>query len=271
MVEASPDLMRRPRLPLTVLLWVGLLLVLTSCTSSSVPGSASGTTAGTPATAGAVTASTPAVAGTPTVTVTPSAPASSSAAGGLTAADRLAGLTSLKITDRGSGRLRTVPGTQKAPGKGRVYEVRVQVEAGLPIDGPVFAKFVLATLNDRRSWTENGKRTFARTDGTGDFTVVLATPDTSAALCRPLQTFGKLSCHEGSNAVLTMYRWVKGIAGYDGDTTGYRHYVVNHEVGHALGHHHEYCAGPGKLAPLMMQQTKGLKGCRPNPWPHPDA
>jgi hypothetical protein len=90
-------------------------------------------------------------------------------------------------------------------------------------------------------------------------------------MCEPLKTFGKLSCHEGDDAVLTMYRWVKGIPDYHGDVTGYRHYVVNHEVGHALGHGHQYCAGKGKLAPLMMQQTKGLLGCRPNPWPFPDA
>jgi hypothetical protein len=137
----------------------------------------------------------------------------------------------------------------------------------------VFAKFVLATLNDKRSWTENGTRTFARTDqgADADFSVVLASPQKSADMCEPLKTFGKLSCHEGDDAVLTMYRWVKGIPDYHGDVTGYRHYVVNHEVGHALGHGHQYCAGKGKLAPLMMQQTKGLLGCRPNPWPFPDA
>jgi hypothetical protein len=128
---------------------------------------------------------------------------------------------------------------------------------------------VLATLNDRRSWTENGRRRFARTDGAAQVRVVLASPATSAAICRPLRTFGKLSCREGSATVLTMYRWVKAIPEYAGDRDGYRRYVVNHEVGHALGHGHQYCGGRGRMAPVMMQQTKGLKGCRPNPWPHP--
>jgi hypothetical protein len=202
---------------------------------------------------------------TPSATSTPITAAGSR----LPALDRLAGLRTTKVAWRAGGKLRVVPGKSAAPGRGRVYRIRVEVEAGLNIDATAFATFVLATLNDRRSWTENGRRRFARTDGAADIRVVLASPQTSAALCRPLRTGGKLSCRQGNMAVVTSYRWTNAISEYAGNHDGYRHYVINHEVGHTLGHRHEYCPGRGRMAPVMMQQTKGLKGCKPNPWPHP--
>jgi hypothetical protein len=235
---------------------------------ASVPGPAGSGSAGVgnlaapPVTSGVTTS------GTPSTTVTPTDDDVADAAG-LTAADRTAGLLGTTVAQHGSGRLVVVPGSAPAPGSGPVKRVRVEVEAGLPIDGATFAAFVLQTLNDPRSWGHGGRMSFARTSGAYDIRVVLASPDTSAALCAPLQTMGTLSCGQGNTAVLTLYRWVKAIPDYGTDRTGYRHYVVNHEVGHTLGHGHEMCPGAGKVAPVMMQQTKGLKGCLPNSWPFP--
>lgn len=188
---------------------------------------------------------------------------------GLTAADRIAGLLKATIPQRGRQRLIVVPGSAPAPGNGPVKRIRVEVEAGLPVDGAAFADFVMSTLNDPRGWGRGGRMTFARTSGAYDLRVVLASPDTSERLCVPLRTRGTVSCGVGRAAVLTLYRWVRATPDYGTDRTGYRRYLINHEVGHTLGHGHRTCPGAGRVAPVMMQQTKGLKGCRPNSWPYP--
>ena len=64
-----------------------------------------------------------------------------------------------------------------------------------------------------------------------------------------------------------LHRWVRGSATYGTDLTSYRTYLVNHEVGHGLGHRHVSCPAPGRPAPIMVQQTLGLEGCRAWPWP----
>lgn len=47
----------------------------------------------------------------------------------------------------------------------------------------------------------------------------------------------------------------------------YRTYVINHELGHVLGHDHASLSEPTLEAPIMIQQTKGLKGFSKNIWP----
>jgi hypothetical protein len=182
--------------------------------------------------------------------------------------DRIAGVLSREVAPVGSGGTVVVPGSAPAPGAGEERRVRVEIEGGLPLDGAAVAGFVMATLNDPRSWTAGGL-TFSRTDGDADVVVVLASPQTSARMCLPLETGGTLSCREGPRAIITTYRWVGGMEDYGDDLTGYRQYVVNHEVGHVLGHGHESCPAAGQPAPVMQQQTKGVGPCLPNPWPYP--
>ena len=172
------------------------------------------------------------------------------------------------VTQRGQGALDVVPGAVRAPGRGQVVTVRVDVERGIGVAAQAFADEVMSTLNDPRSWGHGGTRTFARTDGPADVRVILASPMTSADLCRPLVTNGRLSCSAGERAIVTSYRWANGTAEF-ADLGVYRRYVVNHEVGHVLGKSHERCVAAGRAAPVMQQQTIRVAPCLPNAWPFP--
>ena len=166
--------------------------------------------------------------------------------------------------------LDVVPGGSARVGTGQLFRYLVEVESSLGADGAAFARAVEQTLADPRGWTGGGRWAFQRTDrGPVDFRVVLASPDTTDRLCRPLDTGGTQSCHQGGRAVLNADRWQFGAGTYGRDLAAYRHYLVNHEVGHALGYHHRGCPEPGQISPVMVQQTIGLGGCRANPWPYP--
>ncbi|MCU1432456.1 MAG: hypothetical protein JWP95_1561 [Actinotalea sp.] len=192
-------------------------------------------------------------------------------AAGLAFVDREAGLLSLAVPTSGSGDLVVVPGAAPAPLTDRpVRTVRVEVEGGLEIDGALFAQLVMATLNDARGWSADGSVTFARTDGEADLRVVLASPDLVDELCAPLDTVGRFSCGTNGHAVLNHTRWVQATEEFS-DRALYRQYLVNHEVGHLLGHPHEDCPADGAVAPLMQQQSVTVAPCTPNGWPFPDA
>ena len=133
------------------------------------------------------------------------------------------------------------------------------------------AAAVDATLADPRGWTAPGDVSLQRVgpeDGPS-FRVRLATPATVDAHCAPLRTNGVFSCRQGPEVMINARRWFEGAAESHLALADYRHYVISHEVGHALGHGHVGCPMPGARAPVMMQQTKGLDGCAANPWPYP--
>jgi len=188
---------------------------------------------------------------------------------GLTAADVSAGLLSADVPEVAGGTFVVVPGSDPGPGTAPVRTVRVEVEQGLAVDGAAFAATVMATLNDPRSWGGDGSMSFARTDGDAEIRVLLASPTTVDALCAPLRTDGEVSCGRAGHAALNLRRWVEATDEYATDKTLYRQYLVNHEVGHLLGHQHERCGGAGQLAPVMQQQSYKVAPCVPNAWPFP--
>jgi hypothetical protein len=172
----------------------------------------------------------------------------------------------------GEGKYAVAPGGTAPPAgsAGTVVRYVVEVERGLPFDPAEFAAAVHTILNDRRSWGHDGRMQFARVaDGSVDIRVALSSADLTDDQCAPLRTLGKVSCWNGTRAVINAERWGTGAETYGADVLSYREYVINHEVGHAFGYGHVGCPGSGEPAPVMVQQTKSLEGCKPNPWPFP--
>jgi len=210
------------------------------------------------------------------------------------------------FSEAGEKTWHVVPGTTPQVGKGtaKVFMYTVEVEDGIDTtsfggdDG--FAQMVTQTLDNPKSWTHNPQFAFQRiddstTDIKPDFRVSLTSPLTVREGCGyeiPLES----SCYNPAygpdsqpRVFINEARWVRGAVSFQGDVGSYRQYLINHEVGHAIGYvHHEPCDQNGSLAPVMMQQTFSTsdddasrfdpdfvkadgKTCRFNPWPYPIA
>lgn len=222
-----------------------------------------------PATQAAVQARTPSPSvSSPTPTAT-SAPASTKAT--------LPGKAAAPVVvERGSGKLHYValPAIKDtAPPGARVYRVALEVEGGTHVDEAQAAKWISAVLGHEKGWQGvDGVRfrpvTAAQNArGEVDIRVTLASPTLTDRICAPLETHGDVSCFNRGRAVLNTKRWLTGVPFYKDNLAAYRSYLVNHEVGHGLGHKHEDCPGRGRTAPIMLQQTLGLDGCKANPYP----
>jgi len=164
------------------------------------------------------------------------------------------------------------PVAPSQPGAATVYRYVLRVEGGTHVDAAAAAPIVERILNDKRGWPTAQNTSFqpVADPASADFTLNIATPPSADALCSPLDTGGMWSCRNGDNVVINSDRWNWGAVTYP-DVDSYRTYVTNHEVGHFLGHEHEFCAGAGLKAPLMAQQSHDLAGgCVYNAWPTQD-
>jgi hypothetical protein len=134
-----------------------------------------------------------------------------------------------------------------------------------------FATQVARYLSDPLGWPGAGVE-FKRVDSGGLITIWLV-EDSQVPSFSSICSTG-LSCSIGRNIIINEVRWLESAPPGVMDEVPldqYRMMVVNHEVGHWLGHHnHSSCPGPGRVAPLMMQQSKGLNGCTFNPYPLPN-
>ncbi|GAA2591692.1 MULTISPECIES: DUF3152 domain-containing protein [Streptomyces] len=207
-------------------------------------------------------------------------PAASGAPAPLTYEQKMGKTYPLSATLKGSGKFDAIPGIAKGTGKGQRYTYRIDVEQGLGLDGELFADAVQKTLNDDRSWSHNGARTFERIEsGQPNFVITLASPGTTAEWCAKSgldTTEDNVSCDSAATArvMINAYRWAQGAAPYGDAIYAYRQMLINHEVGHRIGYNHVTCDKDGELAPVMQQQTKFVDhdgiDCRPNAWAYPN-
>lgn len=149
----------------------------------------------------------------------------------------------------------------------KVFSYRIATRGDIVTSTSVFRDLAAETYADPRGWRAAGIE-LRRVATGGSFTLVLADADS-------MTSFGSTcdrawSCRVGRTVIINQTRWLHASAAWNKAgllLRDYRHMVVNHETGHWLGHAHRGCGGAGFPAPVMMQQSKGLDGCRFNPWP----
>ncbi len=183
----------------------------------------------------------------------------------------------IAVVQRGPGTFSFATGPGRVIGRaGAVRRYRVAVEDGIGVPAAEFATAVQAILADPRSWIAGRSVRLQQVAPTApaEFTIYLATPATSERICREqwLETHQYTNCRLSTGkVVINSARWLTAVPGYGAPLPVYQAYAINHEVGHQLGQGHELCPGPGEVAPVMAQQTLGLRGCVANPWPYPDG
>lgn len=149
------------------------------------------------------------------------------------------------------------------------FTYSISTRGRITADLATFARLTAASYADPRGWRAAGYE-FRRVAHGGDFTLVLSAAGSVPSFGYPCSS--TWSCRVGRYVIINQTRWLHASPAWNAAGLAlrdYRHMVLNHETGHWLGHGHQQCPGPGRLAPVMMQQSKGLNGCRFNPFPLP--
>lgn len=168
----------------------------------------------------------------------------------------------------GAGTWTVASAARDAPTEGVLRTYAVRVEDGIGVDAEEAAEEIAAVLADERGWQGPADVVFHRVADPAEakFTISIGSPPTVDELCLPAKTGGLWSCRIGPEVALNSDRWLHATPTYD-DLAEYRAYMINHEVGHFLGHGHAACPAEGATAPVMLQQSIDLQGCTPNAWP----
>ncbi|WP_149181058.1 DUF3152 domain-containing protein [Streptomyces sp. TRM49041] len=175
------------------------------------------------------------------------------------------------VPSSGPGTFTTAKASGEQAGTGTPRRYRVQVEDGIGLSATDAAHQIEEILAHPQGWAAHGRGAFQLVSENADFVIRIATPKTADRLClaQGLDTRGEYNCETTEGVVVNLKRWMLGSPTFSGTPAEYRHLIINHEIGHEIGiRTHMACPGPGRLAPVMMQQIKGLKGCVSNAWPY---
>lgn len=151
----------------------------------------------------------------------------------------------------------------------KVFTYSIATRGRITANMATFAQTAAQVYANPRGWRAAGYE-FRQVQRGGEFTLVLANAAAMTSFGPPCDH--TWSCRVGRYVVVNQTRWLHASPAWNSQhlpLRDYRTMVIDHETGHWLGHGHLTCPGPGRLAPVMMQQSKGLHGCRFNPYPLP--
>lgn len=204
------------------------------------------------------------------------------------------------FTQTGEGSFRSVGAPGRAAGAGKEILIRYIVEVENGVDtatsggDDAFATMVDSTLTDPRGWSHDPRFRFEHVaaDADPNLRIRLASVDTTHEFCGndlEMETSCRTTLTGENLVMINDARWTRGADTFEGDLGSYRQYLINHEVGHAIGYQsHVPCGQDRALAPIMMQQTLSLNNsqlhdfnpaenypdndatCRFNGWPYPE-
>lgn len=155
---------------------------------------------------------------------------------------------------------------------GASYEITYDVESRGEVRGDLenFRQKVAEIFADSRGWSRAGVK-FTEVESGGRLHMVLASPG-EVKKGSPIVCSSELSCHVDGTVFINDDRWNGASEAYKGlgvNVEDYRTMVVNHEVGHFLGHNHLTSCGIG-IGPIMIDKAANLGACAPTYWPLPN-